>query len=375
MYLRVALIVGDNHTPYCGVKNYARSLAQALAERGIDAQVMTPKDWSAKSVLAFSTRLRKEGFDIVHLQYPSIGYRGSLFPHFLGFMNVADVSVVTVHEYSALPRMQRISTQLFRGTARSVILCSHYERSLYDRELANIGAPQTVIPIGSNVPAATTDGSRDRTVVYFGQIRPNKGIEQFIELVRRSIESQRQFSFHIMGSAPAAHQKYLRDLQQSAPEVVRWSIDLEFAEVSEILARSFAAYLPFPDGVSERRGSMLAALTNGIPVLSTIGAATPPEMLPSFLPTKSSDEALLLLDELVEDPEWHARLCGASRSHGARYTWSSIAAQHELAYQEALRLPGKERLVARSGVATSGGIHLRNESIPQHAGVGGGRRV
>jgi glycosyltransferase involved in cell wall biosynthesis len=344
MYLRVALIVGDNHTPFCGVKNYARSLAQALAERGIEAQVMTPADWSARSVLGFSERLRKEGYDIVHLQYPSIGYRGSLFPHFLGFMNVADVSVVTVHEYSALPRAQRISTQLFRGTASAVIFCSHYERSLYDRQLANIGAPQSVIPIGSNVPAAATDGSRDGTVVYFGQIRPNKGIEQFIELARRSIALHRQFSFHIIGSAPAAHQKYLRELQQSAPEIVRWSIDLEFAQVSNILARSFAAYLPFPDGVSERRGSMLAALTNGLPVLSTIGAATPPKMLPSFLPTEGSDEALSLLDELAGDPERHARLCAVSRIHAARHTWSSIAAQHELAYREALRLPQKESL-------------------------------
>ena len=43
---------------------------------------------------------------------------------------------------------------------------------------------------------------------------------------------------------------------------------------------------------------MLAALTNGLPVLSTIGAATPPEMLSSFLPTRSSGEALSLLDQL-----------------------------------------------------------------------------
>jgi glycosyltransferase involved in cell wall biosynthesis len=344
MQLRVALIVGDNHTPYCGVKNYARSLAQALAERGIEANVLAPHDWSSRSVKRFTRRLGKEGYDIVHLQYPSIGYRASLFPHFLGFMKVADVSVVTVHEYSALPRLQQISTQLFRGTANSIIFCSHYERSLYNQHLRTIGAPQTVIPIGSNVPAATTKRSRDTTVVYFGQIRPNKGMEQFIELAKRSIEPQRQFAFHVIGSAPRAHQKYMSDLQRNAPHAVKWSIDLESAQVSDILARSFAAYLPFPDGVSERRGSMLAALTNGLPVLSTIGAATPPEMLPLFLPTTNSDDALSLLDELAEDPERHSEICMASRIQAARYAWSSIAAQHVLAYQDALRVPGREGL-------------------------------
>jgi len=342
MYLKVALIVGDNHTPFCGVKNYARSLAQALSERDVAAQVVTPENWSAKAVFEFARQLKKENYDILHLQYPSIGYRGSLFPHFIGLMKVADACVVTVHEYSALPLLQRISTHLFRGSARRIIFGSQYERSLYDRQLLNLGAPQTVIPIGSNVPEAATNGSRDMTVVYFGQIRPRKGIEQFIELARTSLESQQQFSFHILGSAPAAHQKYMRDLQESAPDGVRWSIDLEFAQVSEILARSFAAYLPFPDGMSERRGSMLAALTNGLPVLSTVGEATPPEMLPLFLPTTSSDDALSLLEKLVPDPERHVGLCAASRIHAARYTWSAIAAQHLLAYQEVLRVPQTE---------------------------------
>ena len=129
----------------------------------------------------------------------------------------------------------------------------------------------------------------------------------------------------------------MNDLRRNAPQAVKWSIDLDFSKVSEVLAASFAAYLPFPDGVSERRGSMLAALTNGLPVLSTIGAATPPEMLPLFLPARSSGEALSLLDQLSKDPDRCSEMCVASKTHAARYAWSSIAAQHVLAYQDALR--------------------------------------
>ena len=344
MHLRVALIVGDNHTPYCGVKNYAHSLAQALAQRDIEAHVLAPEDWGSKSVMRFTRELRKDDYDIVHLQYPSIGYRGSLFPHLLGFMRVANTSVVTIHEYSALPRVQQISMQLFRGTARTLIFCSHYEQSLYNRHLQTVGARQIIIPIGSNIPAASTSGSRDATVVYFGQIRPNKGIEQFLELAKRSIEPKRPFEFHIIGSAPRAHHSYMSDLRRNAPQAVKWSIDLDFSKVSEVLAASFAAYLPFPDGVSERRGSMLAALTNGLPVLSTIGAATPPEMLPLFLPTRSSGEALSLLDQLSKDPDRCSEMCVASKTHAARYAWNSIAAQHVLAYQDALRSSDRESL-------------------------------
>jgi glycosyltransferase involved in cell wall biosynthesis len=345
MHLRVALIVGDNATPYCGVKNYAHSLAQALAQRDIDAHVLAPEDWCFKSVMQFTRELRKDDYDIVHLQYPSIGYRGSLFPHLLGFLKVANTSVVTIHEYSALPRVQQMSMQLFRGTARSLIFCSHYEQTIYNRHLQAVGAPQVVIPIGSNIPAATTNGSRDATVVYFGQIRPNKGIEQFLELAKRSIEPKRQFAFHVIGSAPRAHQSYMSELRRNAPQAVKWSLDLDFRKVSEVLAASFAAYLPFPDGVSERRGSMLAALTNGLPVLSTIGAATPPEMLPLFLPARSSGEALSLLDQLSKDPERCSEMGVASKIHATRYAWNSIAAQHVLTYQDALRSSNRKRLL------------------------------
>jgi glycosyltransferase involved in cell wall biosynthesis len=348
MQLKVALIVGDNRTPFCGVKNYANSLAQALTEKGLTAHVVTSDNWSAKGALEFARRLKKESYDVVHVQYPSIGYRGSLFPHFLGVMNTAPASIATIHEYSALPHLHRMSTHLFRGTARKVIFCSQYELSLYNRNLHNLGSTQTVIPIGSNIPEAVSPDTRDTTVIYFGQIRPRKGIEQFIELARTSLESQRSFSFHILGSAPGAHQDYMRELQQNAPVGLTWSIDLGFAQVSEILARSFAAYLPFPDGVSERRGSMLAALTNGLPVLSTVSEATPAEMLPQFLPTANRHEALYVLDELAADPGRHAQLCTASRHHAACYAWSAIAARHVLVYQEALRVPNKELLYTQA---------------------------
>ena len=112
-------------------------------------------------------------------------------------------------------------------------------------------------------------------VVYFGQIRPNKGLEQFLELANRSIASKRPFKFKIMGSVPGAHQGYMRSLRSACSPAVDWALDLSFADVAETLAASFAAYLPFPDGASERRGSLLAALANGLPVLSTFGSATP----------------------------------------------------------------------------------------------------
>ena len=45
-------------------------------------------------------------------------------------------------------------------------------------------------------------------------------------------------------------------------------------EVSVYLSKARCAYLPFPDGASLRRGSLLACLEHGVKVLSNRGASS-----------------------------------------------------------------------------------------------------
>lgn len=336
MNLRVAFIVGDNQTLHCGVKDYARSLARALTTLNIYAEVIAPRDWSARSVLHLRRDLRKSSFDILHVQYPSIGFRSSLVPHLFGFMDIAKATVVTLHEYSALPQVQRSSMHLFRWTAGKLLFATDYERLSYNKQFGNIGVPQITIPIGSNVPIANVSAARDLTIVYFGQIRPNKGLESYLELAERSTAVQKPFQFKVIGSVPGQHKAYMSSLRAKAPSAVEWSMDLEFSHIAEILACSFAAYLPFPDGASERRGSMLAALLNGLPVLSTVGPATPLGMLQVIVPTANPQHALSTLDELVACPERLRQIGAESRRYAGRFSWREIANRHHEIYHQLL---------------------------------------
>jgi glycosyltransferase involved in cell wall biosynthesis len=330
------MIVGDNHTLHCGVKDGAHILAEALGHLGFNVDVMAPDAWNQTSVWKLLRRLKKGKYDILHVQYPSIGYRTSLMPHILGVLRTSRAAVVTLHEFSGLPKSQQLSTHVFRWSVDTLLFASEYERSRFNRRLGLSGATQKSFPVVSQVPAVPSSNGRDATVVYFGQIRPKKGLEAYLDLARHSSQLGRHYQFHIMGSIPKAHQAYARSLQAQAPQDVRWSFDLPFEEVGEILGRSFAAYLPFPDGASERRGSLAAAWLNGLPVLSQAGAATTPAIRDLFIAVHSAEEALRALDDLTVGSREYERISRASREYAQGRTWEDVAKRHAAAYRALL---------------------------------------
>ncbi len=69
-----------------------------------------------------------------------------------------------------------------------------------------------------------------------------------------------------------------------------WDIDLEEKEVCKILSEALFSYLPFPDGASERRGTLLAVLGNGLVTITTKGKHT----------TKEIEEVVLLANTPYE---------------------------------------------------------------------------
>lgn len=328
----VCMAVGDNDTEHCGVKDYALRLAEALRQIGLCAEVVAPPDWGVKSFLRFCHELRERRVDIVHLQYPSIGNRHSLGPHLLGLMRVARGVVVTLHEYSALPFMQKYSTHLFRFSSDQLLFTAEAERNRYGYSTVM----RRVVHIGSNVPAAVSDGSRTQVVLYFGQIRPNKGLEEFLHLARHSMARGKPYRFQVVGSVPQRRADYFQAIRPTADPRVEWFIDLPAERIGQLMAHALAAYMPFPDGASYRRGSLLAALTNGLPVITRIGQATPHEMAELLLPATEPSAAVDHLDRLCENPDRALSLSLAARKFAERFSWTHIARQHKQIYYETL---------------------------------------
>jgi glycosyltransferase involved in cell wall biosynthesis len=138
----------------------------------------------------------------------------------------------------------------------------------------------------------------------------------------------------IIGRPRPKHKEYLEQLRSATAELpVIWDLDLSEEQVAERLASSAVAYLPFPDGASDRRSSLKAALTNGVAVITTRGSHTPPNMEDFLKFSKSSKEALIAILSLIENQEQRTKLARNAAQYLRKCTWGQVAELHLAIYR------------------------------------------
>jgi len=116
---------------------------------------------------------------------------------------------------------------------------------------------------------------------------------------------------------------------------VTYRLGLTEPEVSRALGAADIALLPFPDGISDRRTSALAALCHGAQVVTTTGPGTTQELRNVTHAASSIREAVEIVSGLI-DGSVSPRDGTEIRRHLERRTWPSIARDHELFYQSLL---------------------------------------
>ena len=395
--LDVILVSGEYPPDPGGVGDYTRLLGQALIARGHRCTVVTggsslrqipsraPGDphviaaggnWSWRSLGRIVAAIHAHKPDVVHIQYQAgaYGMRPAInfLPALLHRLPQVPRAVVTAHDLRLpylLPKagmLRRWVTGRLLGDAYAVIVTNAEDQrrlageGVPDRELYLARRPLAshIIPIGSNIAPAPPEGyDRERwrhslgvregevVVVFFGLPTPSKGL---LELVQAMAATPDHVRLHIVGGEPrhSVEQDYWAQVQMRID--LLWLQDRIFrigysdppAVSAHLLAADIGA-LPFQDGASYRRGSLLAMLAHGIPLVTTR------PQLPLIPPIVHEEHALLVAPgderELAEavarlalDAELRARLAHNGRALSTHFSWPEIAAAHEAVYRTLL---------------------------------------
>ncbi len=375
--MRIGLIAGEYPPLQGGLGDYTRRLALALAGLGHELHVLTrfvpdvPATEAEDGVTVhrlvsawnWETRRRIEGFnrlfrpDVLDLQYQAAAYRMhpaiNLLP---GALARRIPTVVTFHDLRVpylFPKAGFLRWKSIVTMARSASAC--VATNVEDRDVLLQEGVRDValIPIGSNiVPAPLTgfdraawaraNGVADDVVLigYFGFMNESKGGETLIralsELRRRGLPVGLLHIGGPTGDSDPTNLVYAARLQQLAVELgvhehVYLTGFLDERGVSEAFAACACVALPYRDGASFRRGTLMAALAHGCAIVTTTPRVTLPELVDgeNVLCVPPDDVPALgqAIERLIRDSALRTHLQAGAAILSRRFQWDAIAAE------------------------------------------------
>jgi glycosyltransferase involved in cell wall biosynthesis len=332
------LVVAGEIFSNCGVSDYARCLVDNFQNNDFEIVALSSKNWKLVSVFKLLREIWIQKPDLIHIQYPTAVYGSSISPQIVMFYAkiVRIPVIVTIHEYSQTHVLRKLASLLFFMSDR-LLFTNEFEKDLYGSNLffRRIMSSE-VIPLGSSIPIAV-EGPRNPTkVTLFGLIRPNKGIEEFLELADLSAQHGGKFQFLLIGNPQLGGEAYFDAIRVrvAAASNVDLLTGLSPDDVSEVLAGATFAYLHYPDGASDRRTSLISALGNGLVVLTTRGLHTSPGLSDVVHFVRNSSGAFSVLVKLFENTGLLESTRLKAQMYAGRFSWEGVTDRHIDLYRQ-----------------------------------------
>jgi len=266
---KILFITGSYPPDVCGVGDYSERLFNALKKHGGLFELFYKKNWSLSSLFLYLKEIKSKKADLIHIQYPTEGYGYSFLPLLLVAFLPKKKIIVTIHELSNRTFKAKMFTMLLLFFSKKIIVTNETEY-VYLKKLPILNRKETfIINIGSNIPRSKNCENnileRKIDLAYFGHIRPIKGLESFIAVANQFCDRKK---CAIIGQNLVRYQSYLEELQNESA-CIGYLLNGSVKETADNLSDCKIVYLPFPDGVSSRRGSLMAAALNGCVIVTT----------------------------------------------------------------------------------------------------------
>lgn len=370
-----------------GVGAFTQALAHALADAGHEIHIITSREarpteaprriqtvtepidigfarlhprvhkWRWPSLSVVTDVVLRYDFDVVNIQYQAAAYHmrspaANLLPWRLKHVVK---TAVTFHDlrvpylFPKAGRLRKTAVRFMARQARGVIVTN---RADYEALNGQLDGPLAQIPIGSNIQTYTpnhielaevreTLGLRedDCLLGYFGFLNESKGADTLLRAVAQLDER-----FHLVfiggqtGSSDAANNAaFLASLEALIAELdlterVHWTGFLaDDTRVSTYLHAADLMVMPYRDGASLRRGTLMAALAHGRPLITTRPTTPTPELAHQenvwFVPVDDAAAVAAAVQTLAASPAMREQLGTAATAVAAGFTWDKIAAR------------------------------------------------
>ncbi len=314
---------------------------------------------------------------ILHIQYQTAAYQMrpaiNLLPWRLRFSGERPRVVTTFHDLK-LPYLfpkaglarRWVTEALIKGSEATIVT------NVEDRVQAQTYGARNVylIPIGSNIePHAPPGydrerwrkrwgiGSQETLLCYFGFLNESKGGETLFRSLAQLVDSGQRVRLLMIGgrvgSSDPANIAYLQRMETLIEELgltahVFWTDYVDEQEVSASFWASDICVLPYRDGVSFRRGTLMAALAHGLPIVSTYPPVEVAEIMEdenmALVPSDDTEALAGKIAQLAASLSLRRRLAHGAAEMSKLFSWEAIAERTMGVYEKVLT---ERRYVAR----------------------------
>lgn len=304
--MRIGIITGEYPPMKGGVGAYTQRLAQALTAQGHSVGILTDTrgnaptqgitvaptvtGWGYKSLNIARAWAKNGQFEVVSLQYQTAAYQMSAWIHTLprALRDIAPL-VTTFHDLR-VPYLFPKAGALRRWVVNHLAETSHGVIATNHEDYAHLQVHRhaALIPIGSNVFGASHPSADIRqqlpvptdapVYAFFGFVNRSKGIETLLHslatLHARGVAAQLVMIGDLTGTSDPTNAAYAQEIRQliatlQLEDAVHWTGFVDDATVSAYLQSADAVVLPFADGASYRRGTLMAALGAACAIVTT----------------------------------------------------------------------------------------------------------
>lgn len=374
--MRIGLITGEYPPLMGGVGDYSATLAGMWAALGHEVHVLARPaaqddrpniimhnvmpDWGLFAPLLIRHWAQQRHLDVVNMQYQTAIYDLSGWMHAVPRLSPVPV-VTTFHDLLVpylFPKAGRVRPWIVRELARTsaAAVTTNAEdfaqlAPLPNRHLIPIGSNIDVTPLSASERAdlrATVAAPTEVLLAHFGFLYPNRGVDDLLRALHDLRQQGQRVRLLIIGgrSGGPTDSDYVAQLDALISELrltdaVTWTGFLATDAVSRWLQTVDWVVLPFRDGASYRRGSLIAAIMHGCAVVTTcptvaIDSLRDDEQL-ALVPPDNVAALTQRLLPLLNDTSTRQRYQTQIVQLRARFSWDAIGREFLTVFESVQR--------------------------------------
>jgi glycosyltransferase involved in cell wall biosynthesis len=381
--VKIGLVSGEFPPLEGGVGAFTQELAQSLHTAGHDVHVITSRNtrlenaektfrtrndpvdlqfaqlhprinrWRWPSMATIVDLVLRYELDVVNIQYQAAAYNmNSPAINFLPWrIRGITKTVVTFHDLRVpylFPKAGPLRKSVVRFMAKRATGVIATNVGDYETLAAEIDTPLAQIPIGSNIKTYKPHhieiaevrehlnlAAGDCLVGYFGFLNESKGADTLLRALSNLDERfQLVFIGGQTGASDATNIDFLEQIKTLVNELglskrVHWTGFLSDMRVSTFLHAADMLAMPYQDGASLRRGTLMAALAHSRPLITTYPSEPTPELVHGqnawLIPAANISSLSEAVEILAGDEDLCLRLGGGAARTASFFTWDQIA--------------------------------------------------